>query len=189
MRRWVELVRNFSCEKTGAVAVEFALVSALYFIPLVVMIFQTFFAYHQANRLDRATQKLASDLRTGKIMLGGQSFTSLRDALCPIVDPVLTCSSIQVRLYAETSCDTNGGCWGPYYQDYAKAVRQVERFNARFPSTFGMAGDRQLLAVYYPLPMLSALWDTRSSETIAGITYHGIYSAAIWSNDPSVGVF
>ena len=189
MRRWVELVRSFSCEKTGAVAVEFALVSALYFIPITVMIFQSFFAYHQANRLDRATQILATDLRIGQVMLTGQTAASLQSALCPVVTPVLTCSSIQVRLYALTDCETNGACWRLNYLDYGKAIRQIETFNPRVPNTFGAAGDRQLLAVYYPLPMLSALWDTRRTETVGGVKYHGIYSAAIWTNDPSVGVF
>ena len=54
MHRFIAVVRSFSCEKTGAVAVEFALVSCLYFIPIVAIIFQSIFAYHQANRLSIA---------------------------------------------------------------------------------------------------------------------------------------
>ena len=189
MRRFIALVRSFSCEKSGAVAIEFALVSCLYFIPLVAIIFQSIFAYHQANRLDRGVQIVASQIRNGTLMLGDLTTTNIQNSLCIQVAPTLTCSELRPRLYNVTNCSTNSNCWSPFYADYTHGVRANETYNQRFTSAFGQPGDRQLLIVYYPMPMLSRLWDKRTTEVVNGVTYHGIYSAAIWINDPSVGVF
>ena len=92
-------------------------------------------------------------------------------------------------MYKTPSCDTSTSCWLNFYDNFGTAKRKTETYNQQFTSTYGTAQDRQLLIVYYPMPMLSKLWDNRSSEDVNGVTYHGIYSAAIWVNDPSVGVF
>jgi hypothetical protein len=189
MRRFLALVRSFSCEKSGAIALEFALVCCLYFIPLVAIIFQSIFAYHQANRLDRGVQILAAKIRNGTILLTDLTETYMRDSLCVQVTPVLTCSSLKPRLYVTPECQTETSCWTGFYTNFNKAVRKTETYVARLPTTYSGAQQRQVLIVYYPLPMLSKLWDTRTTETVDGVKYHGIYSAAIWMNDPSVGVF
>ena len=189
MWRFARMFRRFSNEQTGVIAVEFAMI-AVPFIGMIVIILESFLLYHQANRLDRATQSLASDLRSGKKILKDLTAESARSALCPMVTPMVSCSSIQVRLYDSPTCKTDGTCWRSYYADFAQATRRKE-----LPSgdsfTIGAAGSSQYLVVYYPSPIMSKLWDTRSVDGVdgAGKPMHGIYSTAMWINDPSVGVF
>jgi hypothetical protein len=184
----------------GVASVEYAFV-VMPFIGLVVAIFQAYMAQTYITYLDRAVQKFAAELRSGSVILKDvntrasvESLLSTR--LCPQI-PVLLgidCSKLQVQLFIGANCATAGttSCWQTQYADFTRAIRKPPVY-LETPLTpvfnVGVAGDSQYLTVFYPLAMMSPLWDKTSSAIFRTERVHGLLSTAVWINDPSVGVF
>ena len=184
----------------GVASVEYAFV-VMPFIGLVVAIFQAYMAQTYIAYLDRAVQKFAGELRSGSLILKDVNSRAaienlLSTRLCPQI-PVLLgmdCSKLQVQLFIGANCATAGttSCWQNQYADFTHAIRKPPMFMAS-PLTpvfnVGGAGDSQYLTVFYPLPMMSPLWDNTSTAIFNNQPVHGLLSTAAWINDPSVGVF
>ena len=175
---------------------EFAFI-ATPFIAMIVAIIESVMTQYYSSALDHAVQKLASDLRSGAAMLGVDSSTTtamtaqgVKDKLAPFLPTNFDPNKLQVKLVSR-NCNTTTQCWRSEYSVYAPAVRQPPAFdpNPSLPFSIGAAGDSQYLTVYYPAPSLSAIWSTAATARVNGENVFGILSTAMWTNDPSVGVF
>ena len=183
-------LRAFKCEQ-GLATLEFALVAPP-FMALVVAIIQSIASQMYVASFDGSVQKFAEELRSGSSLLKDFSSESLIKAkLCPQLPPGFVCANVQVQLFVRTDCRTTS-CWQNKYSDYAHGVRMPPTYvsSPATPTfTLGAAGDSQYLTVFYPLPMMSPIWDNASTVIFNGQPMHGLLSTAMWINDPSVGVF
>lgn len=187
-------IRDFASKEAGVTAIEFAVLGPI-FLGVVLAIFQGMLAQYWITSLDRAVQKFAEELRGGSDILIDNAASSVMLKLCPNLAAGMDCGSLQVTLEVQNSCATDGQCWNSKYSDFSKGVRNPPTFSRsgsfNIVSTFnvGVNGESQYLAVFYPLPAMSTLWNRRPTVRVNGVPAWGILSTAMWINDPSVGVF
>ena len=190
--------KGFVRDERGVASIEFAYVAGPYFA-LVAAIFQAFLEQMYVSYLDRAVQQLAAELRTGTTILASVNTqatlqAALSSKLCPTpkVFAGFDCTRIQAQLFSTTKCSANNtstSCWSSQYSNFTRAVRVTPAFASSPSYSVGVAGDSQYLTVYYPYPRMSAIWDNAPTAVVNGQNVHGLLSTAMWTNDPSVGVF
>ena len=180
-------VQAFARDRTGVVAIEFAMLSWLFF-GIVLIIFNTLIVSYFRSSLDRAVQNLAFDLRSGgefNLVEAKQTATVrnktkitvdvavLRDRLSTFFPAGMDANKVMIEVFTRSNCATDGKCWDDAYSDPVKAFRKTPTFNedptlsflgATGSSSgsravqFGAAGDSQYLVVYYPMPALSIMF-------------------------------
>ena len=179
-------VQAFARDRTGVVAIEFAMLSWLFF-GIVLMIFNTLIVSYFRSSLDGAVQNLASDLRSGAFnladakqtaVLGGVTVSTvdvaiLRRRLQTYFPTGMDANKVMIEVFTRSNCTTNGNCWDDAYSNPVKAFRRTPNFNENptlsflgatgsssgSPAVqFGAAGDSQYLVVYYPMPALSMMF-------------------------------
>jgi len=185
--------RDLSRDQSGASTVEFALVVTP-FIAMIVAVVESLSTQYYSSALDHAVQRFAYDVRSGAVILGGSSAMTaqgVKDSLALLLPSSFTPAKLQVKLVTR-NCSSGGvACWRPDYANYTRAIRPAPTFDssASLPFNIGAAGASQYLTVYYPAPSLSSLWSNAAPAIVNGERVFGILSAAMWTNDPSVGVF
>ncbi len=184
--------REFSRDQSGTSTVEFALV-ATPFIAMIVAVVESLMTQYYASSLDHAVQRFASDIRSGAVILGiapsAMTAQGVKDKLAPFLPSSFNPTKLQVKLVSR-NC-SGSGCWRPDYSNFLFGIRPPPAFDASAAPAFniGAAGARQYLTVYYPAPSLSSIWSRAPTAIVNGEGVFGILSTAIWTNDPSVGVF
>ena len=149
----------------------------------------------------------ASALRGGGVSI---SVSALRARLQSYLPVGMDANYVLIESFARTNCSTNGGCWDDAYSNLTNGVRKSPTFNVNSTLSnlqisgsssgapalqFGAAGASQYLIVYYPMSPFSTIFTGSGmivqppTAVVGGKRVYGLVSAAMWINDPSVGVF
>jgi Flp pilus assembly pilin Flp len=150
---------------------------------------------------------VASSVRGGGVVV---SVSALRARLQTYLPVGMDVNKVLIESFARTNCSTNGGCWDDAYSDLTHGVRKSPTFNVNSTLSnlqisgsssgspavqFGVAGASQYLVVYYPMSPFSTIFTGNGmivqppTAVVGGKRVYGLVSAAMWINDPSVGVF
>ena len=166
-RRSFRLVR-FVRDKTGAAALEFAMVAAP-FLAILVCIIEVGVDFLLFSQVDYATHKAAQEIRSGSVQMDELTAEKFKtDILCPRLN-ILPCSPVKLNVNVMRS----GGTWN-FWQNH-----QIHHWNAKWCP--GGAGDIIVVQVAYPVPLASMIW-AGSSGTASGTRYY--LSTASYRNDP-----
>jgi Flp pilus assembly protein TadG len=138
------------------------------------------------------------------------SVSALRARLQNYLPVGMDANDVLIETFARTNCSTNGGCWDDAYSNLTRGVRKSPTFNVNSTLSnlqisgsssgapalqFGAAGASQYLVVYFPMSPFSTIFTGSGmivqppTAVVGGKRVYGLVSAAMWINDPSVGVF
>jgi Flp pilus assembly pilin Flp len=166
-RRSLRLVR-FVRDKTGAAALEFAMVAAP-FLALLVAIIEVGVDFLLFSQIDYATHKAAQEIRSGSVQVRNMTVEELKtEVLCPKLN-ILPCAPVNVNVVVIRQWDE----WGIWSRT------SINPAAARWCP--GGAADTVLLQVAYPVPLASMIW-AGSSSNANGVRYY--MSSAGFTNDP-----
>lgn len=166
-RRWARAMRAsraFGGSRSGATAVEFALVAAPFFF-LMFSVLEVALVFFASTNLESATWDAARDIRTGEFQsTAGANADLFRQAVCANASNLLDCSrvSVDVRTFASfdsvnasnpLDADRNlneaGFGFTPGTADQIVLVRVFYRWQVLTPSLgtgfVNMAGNQRLL--------------------------------------------
>lgn len=157
---------RFGRDKTGAAALEFALI-AMPFLGLVVCIIEVAIDFLLFSQIDYATHKAAMEIRSGNVQANKMTVEQFKtDVLCPKLSG-MSCSSIQVST-AVVKNYWEWFPWSPYNPNPAQKW------------CTGGATDVVVLRVSYPVPLATMIWAGTASAN--GNRYY--VSSAAFRNDP-----
>lgn len=158
----------FARDKSGAAALEFALV-ALPFLAMLVCIIEVGVDFLFFSQIDYAVHKAAQEIRSGSVQI--QKLTAAQfktNVLCPKLSG-FTCSSLQVNVVVIKQSE-EWASWSPTTIDPASAKWCP-----------GGSADTVLIQVAYPVPLATMIW-AGAQSTANGVRYY--LSAAAFRNDP-----
>lgn len=182
------IARRFLHARTGAVAVEFAMIS----IPLLMLILAISEAgvdLYLKSALDNAAQNVARQIFTGaaqNMSVNGAAVTQqyfTQHVVCPNLPAVLSCSNVIVNIvnFAETASPT------PYY-NYVNAssngLLQPALDNTKTNFCLGTTSSYVILQILYPLPLISSVFGNGPVTTLNGKTVRILFSTAVFRNEP-----
>jgi Flp pilus assembly protein TadG len=157
-------------DRSGATAVEFALLSAPFFL-LIFALFGTGLVFLGELTLDNAVAKLGRQVRTGEIAKSQMSEASFRKALCDATYSMFDCTKlkIDVRTY-------------PSYAELPKGPpltgsgKSKTLDTSKFGFTVGTADTIMAVQVYYewPIfisPLASSFSDLSSQSYLLGSVF------------------
>lgn len=161
-------VRGFVRNKSGAAALEFAMV-ALPFLAMIICIIEVGVDFLFFSQIDYAAHKAAQEIRSGSVQMQKLTADQFKtNVLCPKLSG-FTCSSLQVNVVV-TKQRQDWLTWSPTTID---------------PSTAkwcpGGSTDTVLIQVAYPVPLATMIW-AGAQSTANGVRYY--LSAAAFRNDP-----
>jgi len=161
-------VRGFVRNKSGAAALEFAMV-AMPFLAMIICIIEVGVDFLFFSQIDYAAHKAAQEIRSGSVQMQKLTADQFKtNVLCPKLSG-FTCSSVEVNVVV---------------------IKQSEEWVSWSPTTInpaaakwcpGGAADTVLVQVAYPVPLASMIW-AGSRSAADGIRYY--LSAAAFRNDP-----
>jgi Flp pilus assembly protein TadG len=163
--------RRFIQDKSGAAALEFAMVS-LPFLAMIICIIEVGVDFLFFSQIDYATHKAAQEIRSGSVQMQNLTATQFKtNVICPKLTG-LTCSSLQVNV-------------GVVRNTYEWSANWTWWPNTVNPATAkwcpGGAADTILIQLAYPVPLASMIWAGAASNA-NGVRYY--LSAAAFRNDP-----
>jgi Flp pilus assembly protein TadG len=152
---WQTLTR-FLRERTGAAALEFALL-AVPFLLLVFATFETFFAYAGEQLMANAVETMGRKIRTGEITFGqGKSTdvteTEFRQIFCDEISILSMCSSTEAATPAKLYLDVR------QFASFADMPREIPRVStdayadldtSDFDFAPGGPGSKNMVRAYY----------------------------------------
>ncbi|GGE40919.1 pilus biosynthesis protein TadE [Marinicauda pacifica] len=137
-------IKRFARERSGATAVEFALV-ALPFFTLIMAIIEIALVFFVGTMMDNALNESAREIRTGRLQTQGGSEESFRDELCRRVAMISDCTliSVDVRTYENFS-----------QTDFSSPIGAGGSFDSSgFNFTPGGPSDIVVVRAYYPMKL------------------------------------
>ncbi len=93
--RCARLFGRFLGDRTGATAVEFALVAAPFFL-LIFAILEIALIFFASAVIEEAVSDAARDIRTGELQSAGQEEADFRAAICQRIQTVADCSRLRI---------------------------------------------------------------------------------------------
>jgi len=161
-------VVRFVRDKSGAAALEFAMVAAP-FLALLVCIIEVGVDFLLFSQVDYATHKAAQEIRSGSVQMSELTAEKFKtDVLCPKLN-ILPCAPVNVNVVVIK----NSGEWGNW------SPTSIDPATAKWCP--GGAADAMLVQVAYPVPLASMIW-AGSSSNANGVRYY--MSSAGFRNDP-----
>ncbi|GGE22855.1 pilus assembly protein TadE [Aureimonas endophytica] len=143
-REWLERSRPKLADRSGASAIEFAILAAPFLLAIFVL-FQTVMIYAVQMSLSFESQRMARQIRTGKVTGSAMSADDFRTAICDKLLRLVTCGDIAIDLKT--------------YSNFAELPRSLpvvsgslDRSSFRFDTP--PAGAIVMLRVFYELPIL-----------------------------------
>ena len=136
------LIKRFARARSGATAVEFALV-ALPFFTLIMAIIEISLVFFLGAMMDNALNESAREIRTGHLQTEGGSEESFRDELCRRIDVIADCTliSVDVRTYENFS-----------QTDFSSPIDADGNFDSSgFNFTPGGPSDIVVVRAFYPM--------------------------------------
>lgn len=137
--------RRFARDRTGAAAVEFALVATPFFI-LLFGILEIALIFFATAIIEDSVSQAARDIRTGELQTAGGSEADFRAAICARINTVADCGRLQVdvRPFNSFSAADMG----------APMNGDGELDNGNFTFEPGEAGDVVVVRVFYDWQLL-----------------------------------
>ena len=160
--------RRFGQDKSGAAALEFAMV-ALPFLAMILCIIEVGVDFLFFSQIDYAAHKAAQEVRSGSVQIQNLTAAQFKtNVLCPKLTG-FTCSSLEVNVVV---------------------IKQSEEWATWSPATInpatakwcpGGSTDTVLMQVAYPVPLATMIW-AGAQSTANSVRYY--LSAAAFRNDP-----
>ncbi len=186
--------RQLFADRSGATAVEFALVAAPMLLTVMAVLQSGLFVYF-SGQLDHATQAAARQILTGSVQNATTSASDFRTKiLCPLLPSVMSCSSVIVNLQA-----FSGGSYPSGFNAFVNASQTgiilppLDNTKTTFcPGTPQLPGAGQqfpqyvYLQVYYAMPLFGSVWLPVTTTTYNGKTVKLIGSSAAFRNEPFI---
>jgi Flp pilus assembly protein TadG len=171
------VARRFLRDRSGAMAVEFAIVVA----PLLFMLFSIIelaLVFMVSSTLENATTEVARTIRTGAIQqAGGGSQTAFRNAVCAEIpwmqSSCQTNLSVDVRTFAQF---TNQNAPDPVNATTKTFDSSATTYNV------GVQGDIVLVRTYYRWKLVSPFLKGGLERLSGGVTL--LTAAATFKNEP-----
>ncbi len=173
-KRLALLARKFGRARTGATAVEFAMVAAPFFF-LLFAIIEVTMVFFTSTALENATMETARKIRTGQLQSAGSSGTDFVNQVCANMSALVSCKgkvSVDVRTFKDFGAvsvnnpiDKNGNLDSKSFQ-----------FDP------GKAGDIVLVRVFYTwqinTPLIGTVFANMANNTRL------IIATAAFRNEP-----
>lgn len=160
----ISLLRRARRDRSGATAVEFALVAAPFFFLLFAMI-ETAAVFFTSTVLENAVLETAREIRTGQAQAAGMTRNGFRDAICDRIEVVGDCDRLEFDVQVfdgfnsvdqsspvnpDGSLDTGSFGWNPGEAGDIVLVRVFYRWSLLTPNFGGalsnMSGNQRLLS-------------------------------------------
>jgi Flp pilus assembly protein TadG len=174
--------RRFLTERKAMAAVEFAIIGA----PLLLMlveIFQSALYVYNTSRLDAATHIAARQITTGSVQAGGQTAAQFRTNLCSNLPATIPCGSVIVNTRTFPQASFPGGFYS-FVNGTQTAIIVPPLDNTQTSFCPGGSGEYVYLQVYYPMPLLGAVWLPGPTTTFGGNTVVLASASAAFKNEP-----
>lgn len=145
-------IRHYARDRSGAAAVEFALVAGLLILTILfVMTVAMILFVNQA--IDYATTRASRQVMTGSAQAKAMDQAGFRKALCGYLPAIVKCSDVVINLYIVPTGTSPSG-----YYSFVKSDVSGLQLPALTPSagqyTLGARGAYQYLLVVYPITFL-----------------------------------
>ena len=176
-------VRQFARDRSGASAVEFALVS--FFLMLTIMfIMVVALILYEGEALDFATSKAARQIMTGQVQQNAVGQSGFRTAvLCPYLPAAMNCGNVIINVQTITEARQPGG----YYtlvNASATALNMPALVVDSGSYSVGVQNSYEYVQVVYPVTFLPGF----VVKMLGGATYNGspaflLVSTAAFKNE------
>ncbi|WP_309083474.1 pilus assembly protein [Chelativorans sp.] len=165
------LARRFCRERSGATAIEFAILALPFFLVLFAIL-ETSLSLVAQQLMTSATEDVARQFRTGQLRAGDLTAESVRDRLCermgllfPSNCPGLRVDLQSFRTFAEAAAVFDG-----------PVVPEQFRFDP------GEAEEKNVLRVFYFWPVITDIMRESMSNLPDGNTL--LFATQTWQNEP-----
>lgn len=168
------MARTFHCNRSGATAVETALVAVPFFAMLIAAL-QLGLVYLCQSALEVATDKTARSVLTGADQISGMTQQQFLAALCGNLPSILSCSNVMVDAQVYGSFSSSNTSAPAITYNAAGAVSNQWAYN------LGGASSIVVIRVMYLLPVVGA-WSFNIANQPAN--RHLLMSTAVFKNEP-----
>ncbi|WP_019903246.1 TadE/TadG family type IV pilus assembly protein [Methylobacterium sp. 77] len=177
------LWRRFGASRSGATAVEFALVGPLFFLALVEILQGGLYLFCSAA-IDKATADAGRVIMLGALDANSASANGFRsNALCGNLLAGLSCDNVVTSLQSTTLGGTGGG-YAIFVQSDERGLVSVPMDNSQTSYCTGAPGTYEYLQAFYAVPVFSPIWTVLNSTTWNGKTVVFARAAATFRNEP-----
>lgn len=177
-------INNLRKDQSASVAIEFALVSLLFLLTVIFILYIGLLSYYRMC-LDYATYKASRQVMIGATFKSGVSQTQfITSYICPYLPYGMACSNVILNLYTVGEAPQPAGYY-TYVNSSATALNIPSLSNASASFSVGMQKQYEYLQVIYPFTALPGFF---SSMLSGGRTFNGspaylIVSTAAFRNE------
>ncbi|GLH75098.1 pilus biosynthesis protein TadE [Bradyrhizobium sp. SSBR45G] len=168
--------KAFTRDRSGATAVEFALVAAP-FIALLIALLQTFLVFFAQQLLESVVQQSARLVMTGQVQAQTMAQDAFKQKVCDQVRIFFTCGGLMVDMQVASAWSSANTGMPTLTFDSQGTVTNVWQYNP------GTAGDIVVLRVIYVWPVMLGPLGFNLSNLSNG--NRQIMATAAFQNEPS----
>lgn len=179
MRAVLKLARN----RSGAAAIEFALISVPMIMTIVFVLIVGLIVYEQ-EALDFATAKAARQIMTGQVQQNGTAQGAFRTlVLCPYLPATMACGNVIINVQTITPGAQPGGYYA-LVNAGATALNMPTLSVDANAFSLGVAGSYEYVQVVYPVTFIPSFF----ARILGGSTFNGspaflLMSTAAFKNE------
>jgi len=172
-RKSASRIARFVRARSGATAVEFAMIAAPFFMLLFAMI-EIAAVFFTGTVLENAVLESARKIRTGEAQTSGMSQAGFRQEVCDLIEAVANCDNLEIDVQVFEDFDT---------VDQSSPIQEDGTVNSNdFGWEPGSAGDIVLVRVFYRWSLMTpnfggALSNMENNQRL-------ITSATVFRNEP-----
>jgi Flp pilus assembly protein TadG len=172
-RRWTRLPDRFRRDRSGATAIEFALVAMPLFLTIFVIL-ECALHYFVGTSLDMAVQRTSRQIRTGQVQALALDQAAFKSAVCHEMKDLFGCRE-KLRLKVDVVADVGDPTQSdPTDRDGNLVVE--DSFNT------GRSGDVLLVQAFLPWPAFARLVSLSGERTSEGD--YILRSSTLFRNEP-----
>lgn len=164
-------VRLFARDRSGAAALEFAILAPLFFIMLFA-IFECCITFAAKQVITNATDDLARQMRTGRIRTDDVTPSSLHQMFCDRMPAFFAegCPGLRVDLRT--------------FETFEEIVAEFDKgiIPAGYKADLGPALSKNVMRVFYEWPAIMTLITDRMTDPKDGKSL--LFATATWQNEP-----
>jgi Flp pilus assembly protein TadG len=166
----------FIKDRTGATAVEFAIVAAP-FLALTIALIQTFLVFFAQEHLESVVQQASRQILTGQVQSAQATQTAFHQTVCNQVVILFSCGGLMVDVQVATSWSSTNTSAPTLTYNSTGQVTNTWQFNP------GNAGDIVVVRVMYLWPVFMGPLGFNLSNQANGSRM--IMATAAFQNEPS----
>lgn len=172
-RRSQRFLRRFGRNRSGATALEFAMVAAPFFFLLFAMI-EIAAVFLISTVLENAVLEASRQIRTGQAQSGGMTATAFRDEVCDLISIIGDCDRVEIDVQVFADFDN---------VDQSSPIQDDGTVDSSgFGWQPGDAGDIVMVRVFYRWPLMipnfgAALSNMEGNQRL-------ITAATVFRNEP-----